>query len=411
MRLLVAARRVRHRDPTKEVARYLRPRRRAQWSAERTRPDGRVIEVRNNPVPGGGAVLIYSDITKRKQAEAEIRAARDAAEAALERQTATADILKVIASSPTDVQPVLDAVAKAAVRFCGATDAVFICATATALIIAAHEGPLDGTPGLRRPLDRATAAGHAILEGRTSHYPGHAGRSIRLNLRLPRCGIATSWLPRRSCRTVAARRHRHRRHVPAQAEPGPFTPQQIELLETFAAQAVIAIENVRLFTELREVARAADRDRRNPARHLAVADRRAAGAEAVVKAAVRFCGATDAIIILRDGDRRSSSPPMRALIASTRRRPPSARPDCRHWSGHRSTAGPVHVPDVAVARSGRASQRPSSLRRSTASAPLLAAPLLREGRCDRLRRCCASPSPAPSRRSRSSCWRPSPPRR
>ena len=83
-----------------------------------------MLEVRNNPVPGGGAVLIYSDITRRKKAETEIRAARDAAEAALERQTATADILKVIASSPTDVQPVLDAVVKAAVPFCGATDAM-----------------------------------------------------------------------------------------------------------------------------------------------------------------------------------------------------------------------------------------------------------------------------------------------
>jgi two-component system, NtrC family, sensor kinase len=50
---------------------------------ERTRPDGRVIEVRRNPVLGGGYVLIYADITKRKQAEEAIRAARDAAEAAL----------------------------------------------------------------------------------------------------------------------------------------------------------------------------------------------------------------------------------------------------------------------------------------------------------------------------------------
>jgi signal transduction histidine kinase len=65
-----------------------------QWSNERTRPDGRVIEVRSNPVPGGGVVLIYSDVTDRKRAEAEIRAARDAAEKALqELQAAQASLV------------------------------------------------------------------------------------------------------------------------------------------------------------------------------------------------------------------------------------------------------------------------------------------------------------------------------
>jgi two-component system, NtrC family, sensor kinase len=61
---------------------------------ERTRPDGRVIEVRRNAVPGGGFVLIYSDITERKRAEEEIRAARDAAEKALaELKTAQASLI------------------------------------------------------------------------------------------------------------------------------------------------------------------------------------------------------------------------------------------------------------------------------------------------------------------------------
>jgi two-component system, NtrC family, sensor kinase len=50
---------------------------------ERTRPNGRIVEVRRNPVPGGGFVLIYSDVTERKRAEAEIRTARDASEKAL----------------------------------------------------------------------------------------------------------------------------------------------------------------------------------------------------------------------------------------------------------------------------------------------------------------------------------------
>jgi signal transduction histidine kinase len=49
---------------------------------ERTRPDGRVIEIRRNPVPSGGFVLIFSDISERKRNEAEVRAARDAAEEA-----------------------------------------------------------------------------------------------------------------------------------------------------------------------------------------------------------------------------------------------------------------------------------------------------------------------------------------
>jgi PAS domain S-box-containing protein len=61
---------------------------------ERSRPDGRVIEVRRNPVPGGGFVLIYADITERKRAEAAIRAARDAAETALrELQMAQASLV------------------------------------------------------------------------------------------------------------------------------------------------------------------------------------------------------------------------------------------------------------------------------------------------------------------------------
>jgi two-component system NtrC family sensor kinase len=61
---------------------------------ERTRPDGRVIEVRRNPVPGGGFVLIYADITERKRAEEAVRAARDAAELALrELQTAQASLV------------------------------------------------------------------------------------------------------------------------------------------------------------------------------------------------------------------------------------------------------------------------------------------------------------------------------
>jgi two-component system NtrC family sensor kinase len=64
-----------------------------QWSAERMRPDGRIIEVRHNPVPGGGFVLIYSDITERKRSEEEVRVARDTAEATLHDLRAAQDRL------------------------------------------------------------------------------------------------------------------------------------------------------------------------------------------------------------------------------------------------------------------------------------------------------------------------------
>jgi signal transduction histidine kinase len=61
---------------------------------ERTRPDGRIIEVRRNAVPGGGFVLIYGDTTERRRAEEEIRAARDTAERALqELKTTQASLL------------------------------------------------------------------------------------------------------------------------------------------------------------------------------------------------------------------------------------------------------------------------------------------------------------------------------
>ena len=80
-------------DPELEQRRYTENAGRSS-TVERTRPDGRVIEVRHNPVPSGGFVLIYSDITERKRSEAEIHAARDTAETALrELQAAQVSLL------------------------------------------------------------------------------------------------------------------------------------------------------------------------------------------------------------------------------------------------------------------------------------------------------------------------------
>jgi len=252
-------------------------------------------------VPGGGAVLIYSDITRRKQAEAEIRAARDAAESALERQTATADILKVIASSPTDVQPVLDVVAKAAVQFCGATDAVIHLRDGDEALSAAHEGTVKSVMGVRRPLDRQTTFGRAMLDGLTIQFPdvevldpAEYALTRRLAKELGFRAVIGAPLLREGAAIGALTLRR--------VEPGPFTPQQIELLETFAAQAVIAIENVRLFTELRE----ALEQQTATAEILRVISQSPTDVTpvlaAVAKAALKFCGARDAQVGLRDGD-------------------------------------------------------------------------------------------------------------
>src|SRR5262249_35617333 len=73
---------------------------------------------------------------------------------ALEQQTATAEVLKVISSSPTDIQPVLDAVANAAARFCGAADVVIRRVEGDHVRVVAHVGPIPLSPdgGENRPI-------------------------------------------------------------------------------------------------------------------------------------------------------------------------------------------------------------------------------------------------------------------
>ena len=171
----------------------------------------------------------------------------------LEQQTATAEILRVISQSPTDVQPVLDVVAAAARRFCGATDAVIVLRDDANIVVAAHDGPL-ATPARRFPLDRSSFSGRAMVDGRTIYVgdvtridPGEYGTALELARGADyRATLATPMM--REGAAVGG-------IVLRRAEAGEFTPRQVELLETFAAQAVIAIENVRLFTEIQEKSR------------------------------------------------------------------------------------------------------------------------------------------------------------
>src|SRR5262249_34658870 len=93
---------------------------------------------------------------------------RDLTEA-LEQQTATSEILGVIASSPTDIQPVLDAIAKSAGRLCNAKDAVIRLVEANVLRLVSHQGPIPFLGPSEIPINRGSVTGRAVLESQPIH--------------------------------------------------------------------------------------------------------------------------------------------------------------------------------------------------------------------------------------------------
>ena len=175
---------------------------------------------------------------------------------ALERQTATSEILGVIASSPTDLQPVLDAVASSATRLCDSSDAVIVRLDGSRFILAAHSGPHAGLPtGSPVPLSRGFPPGRAVLD-RTTVVVGDLVKAVEsefpetkaLQQRYGYRSVAAAPLLREGSAVGAL--------AVLRIDNKPFTDKQIDLLKTFADQAVIAIENVRLFKELQERNRA-----------------------------------------------------------------------------------------------------------------------------------------------------------
>ena len=169
----------------------------------------------------------------------------------LEQQTATAEILRVISQSPTDVRPVLDVVIRAARRFCGADDAMIILRDGMEQLLATHQGSLPSPAGNRFPLDRRSITGRATLDGRTIHVPDVAdldpvedALAVEITRKANTHALLAAPMLREGTAVGCV--------LLRKSMPGAFTSRQTELLETFAAQAVIAIENVRLFAELRE---------------------------------------------------------------------------------------------------------------------------------------------------------------
>jgi signal transduction histidine kinase/putative methionine-R-sulfoxide reductase with GAF domain len=174
---------------------------------------------------------------------------RDLAEA-LTHQTASANVLRVIASSPTDIRPVLNAIVESACELCQAYDGIVRLRVGDRLHAGAHYGRIPISEE-EWPIDRNSVSGQAILERRPVHvrdmqsvegerFPESKERALRLGHRT----ILSVPLVRddTGVGVIILRR----------IDVEPFSDKQIAVLQTFADQAVIAIENARLFNETQQ---------------------------------------------------------------------------------------------------------------------------------------------------------------
>ena len=266
---------------------------------------------------------------------------------ALEQQTATNQILGVIASSPTDVQPVLDTIAANAARVCGSYDAVIRLVEGNILRLAAHYGPVEPGFGREQPLTRSTVGGRAIIDRQTIHIHD---LSVECETEFaesfghrPRTMLATPLLKEGAPIGVILIRR---------TEVRPFSDKQIALLRTFADQAVIAIENVRLFKELQErnaELREALEHQTATAKVLGIISRSPTEVQpvlnAIVESAARVCGIDDVLLRLREENNMVSR--------SHFGRMPIDRPEISmdepqyRWVREHGT---LHIPDVRAAQ-------------------------------------------------------------
>jgi GAF domain-containing protein len=172
----------------------------------------------------------------------------------LEYQTATSDLLKVVSRSTSDLQPVLETVVETAARLCGADIAVVARVTGDTMQVLASVGESPEYAAHIRalrawPFDRNGPAvtARAVVEGRVVHVhdtaaiPGYPKVSARLGKQRTALGVPLM----RDGEPIGV-------ILLARQRVEPFADQQIELVRTFADQAVIAIENARLLTEQRE---------------------------------------------------------------------------------------------------------------------------------------------------------------
>jgi two-component system NtrC family sensor kinase len=229
---------------------------------------------------------------------------------ARQQQTATSEILRVISSSRADVQPVLDTIVRSAVRLCdGVIGAVLTFDGELIHSVALHNCTAEAPATAQRlyPMrpSRQQLSGRAVLSRTIVHVPDVLSDSeYASDIALAggwRGGLAVPMVRNEAVIGVI---------LVTRAEAGPFSQEQIELLKTFADQAVIAIENVRLFDEVQARTRQLSEalEQQTAASEVLQAISRSPGElepvfQAILSHATRFSEATYGAIWLKDGDR------------------------------------------------------------------------------------------------------------
>jgi signal transduction histidine kinase len=214
-----------------------------QVSLVETFADQAVIAIEN--------VRLFTELQEKNRALTE---AHGQVSEALDQQTATSEILRAIAHAQTDVQPVFDTIVQSAVRLCdGLFSALFQFDGELIHHVAQHNFTPEALEEMHRIFPtrptRALLPGRAILDRSVVHIPDvlELDPEFRVQAVARTLGMRSGvWVPMlREGTPIGV-------ITVTRAEPGPFSGSEIGLLKTFADQAVIAIENVRLFKELQE---------------------------------------------------------------------------------------------------------------------------------------------------------------